>query len=54
MNDGMLTMITLKTEYTQLEERNNFLSCCVLAAYLAVGLVLLSDLGVMAWAEPSF
>ena len=34
MSNGMLGtnfMITLKTEYTQLEERNNFLSCCVLA-----------------------
>ena len=33
-NDGMLRtnfMITLETEYTQLEARNNFLSCCVLA-----------------------
>ena len=33
MNDGMLRtnfMITLETEYKQLEARNNFLSCCVL------------------------
>ena len=34
MNNVMLRrnfMITLETDYTQLEARNNFLSCCVLA-----------------------